>query len=525
MTAQVPSTAVALDSILKRFERHSLSSREYIESRFIIKDKKKRYVLLKLNRVQEKIWETIEELQALNRPVKIDVLKPRQHGVSTVCLGIGFDKVIRTPGMHAVSIAHEDDVTHHFRMIIRRFYKNLPDDEKPRMQYDRKGYFYFPEMDSAYHIWTAGSRGVGRGFTVNYIHASEMAQWPSEPEQIWAGIDDAATPDAWRIRESTPQGMGWWYSIWLDDKKAGATYTPLFFPWWWADEYRLAVPATEDNISVEEREFLGKADADLYQLAWRRMKMRERGPLFWQEFAEDDVSCFLGLEACAFDVAKCREGLERVQRVEPLLTLYDGALKIWKKPELGRRYVAGCDPATGEPGGDPQGLGILDWETCEAVADLHGHWPLNVFTAKVNALCSWYNDALLAIEREPYGHYMLGMLTGQASDMSYPNLYWHRDYDGKREKLGWVTSRKTRPTMIEGLAIAIREGGIWVPDEMFWRECLSFVRTDRKKDGEAAQGQHDDRVIKYAIALEIRKEISAGPIEVQTIRDLSPSPL
>jgi len=77
--------------------------------------------------------------------------------------------------------------------------------------------------------------------------------------------------------------------------------------------------------------------------------------------------------------------------------------------------------------------------------------------------------------------------------------------------------------MIEGLSAHIREGSIWVPDEKFWRECLTFVRTDRKKDGEAAAGQHDDMIFAYGIALEIRKDIS-GPRSVQVIDDLAPSP-
>lgn len=512
-------TGAILQRILKGLERHSLSPREYIESRFTIKDKNKKYIRLKFNTVQERIWEEVEEFQARGRPPQIDILKYRQPGVSTQILALGFDQVIRSPGTCAVSVTHEDDSTHHFRRIIRRFHENLPPEERPRMGYDRKGYFYFPDLDSEYLIWTAGGKGVGRAFTSNFLHGSEIAQWPGEPQSIWAGLVGSATPGAWKIRESTPEGMGWWYQLWLQDRKGESDYSDLFFPWWWQEEYRQPHPAAD--VTPEEREFLAKSKADLYQLAWRRTKRRELGDLFFQEYPEDDVSCFLGLETCVFDVGMCKKQLERARGVEPLMVDKNGALKIWKHPQPGRRYVAGCDPSTGNPKGDPQGLGILDWQTGEAVADLHGYWPLNEFTATVYALCQVYNNALLAIEREPYGHYMLNILT---QDLSYPNLYYHHDYDTKRERLGWVTSHKTRPTMIQGLAEAIREGSVWVPDEAFWRECLSFIRTDRKKDGEAASGQHDDRVIKYAIALDIRKDIRPTT-KVQVIRELAPSPI
>lgn len=521
MTQAPMSPGVALEAILKKVERHSLGSREYIESRFIIRNKQKQPQLLTFNRVQERIWGEIEDCQERNRPVKIDILKYRQPGVSTFVLALFFDKVIRSPGTCAVSITHEDDSTNHFRMIIKRFYKNLPPDEKPRMKYDRKGYFYFPDLDSEYHIWTAGSRGVARSFTANLLHASEVSQWPGEPAQIWAGPYGSATPGAWFMRESTPQGMGWWYQLWLKDKEAGATYTPLFFPWWMQEEYRALYPVAIDDVTPEEREFLVKSGIDLYQLAWRRMKIKELGELFFQEYPEDDVSCFLGLETCVFDVAKCKQNLERAGKVKPLMVDENGALKIWKTAEPGRKYVAGCDPSTGDPQGDAQGLGILDWETGEAVADLHGYWPLNVFTYKAVALCEIYNNALFAIERDAYGHFMLRILT---EDVHYPNLYSHRDYDTNREKLGWVTSHKTRGPMIEGLANAIREDSIWVPDSLFWRECLSFIRTTQKKEGEAAAGTHDDRVIKYAIAWDIRRDIRA-PTKVQEIQDLAPSPL
>jgi len=359
---------------------------------------------------------------------------------------------------------------------------------------------------------------VGRAFTTNLLHGSEISQWEGEPERIWAGLLGSCTPDAWHIRESTPEGMGWWYQLWLADKEPDATYVPLFFPWWWQEEYRMPYPA--ENPTPEEKEFLAKSSCDLYQLAWRRQRIQDFGELFWQEYPEDDVSCFLGLESCVFDVARCRRGLEKAQKVTPLMVEENEKLKIWAKPEKGRRYVAGCDPAEGSPKGDFSVLGIMDWETGEAVAQLRGRYPLDVFSYKVAALCEIYNNAYLGVERMPFGHTVLRILTGECA---YSNLYYHRDYDSTREKLGWVTSHKTRPTMIENLAAHIREGSISVPDPAFWRECLSFVRTDKKKDGEAAAGQHDDMIFAYGIALEIRKDIS-GPRTVQVIEDLAPSP-
>lgn len=520
MEAPVLNAGLALDKIIQRVERHSLNPKEYIESRFVILNKQQKKQLLVFNRLQARVWEEIEELESEGRPIKIDILKFRQGGVSTQILGLFFDKVIRVPGTSAVSISHEDDSTHHFRMIIKRFYRNLPSDERPRIQYDKKGLFYFPDLDSSYYIWTAGGKGVGRAFTANLVHASEIPQWPGEPEKIWAGLLGSATPDAWLIRESTPEGMGWWYKLWLEDKEEGAAYTPLFFPWWWQPEYRELYPA--DNLTQEEMEFLAKSGADLYQLAWRRARQKEFGELFWQEYPEDEVGCFLGLETCVFDVAKCKKNLERVRNVKPLMVDENGALKIWKLREPGRKYVAGMDLAEGNIKGDPSALGIIDWETGEAVAQLYGRLPPDIFTYKAAALCHIYNDAYLAVERKSSGLYALGILTQQ---LAYANLYYHRDYDSGREKMGWITSHKTRPVMIENLATVIREDGIWVPDEGFWRECLSFVRTERKPDGEAAAGQHDDRIFAYGMALEIRKEIGMGPVKVQEIKNLVPSPL
>lgn len=522
----------AFDERAKRQNR-GLTYREKLESRFFILDKHQHIVPFILNGFQSILWNEIAVNGWLPAGLEVDVLKARQLGSSTFWLALLFLDTIGNKGTTTAIICKKPDETVEFRERVKRLYHYLPDDEKPQKQQDNIGWLTFPDLDSKIYIGTAGVQDVGRAMTIHNLLATEVAFWPHEIETTWSALSNAVPPWGRRIRESTANGIGnWWAQRWESNKKGGNWQVKdgiilgkagrrhfVFAPWFIDDEAMLDDPLI-DPLTDDEARLIELYGLSEKQIAWRRWKQKEDSRLFFQECAEDDISCFLGAGNCVFEIDLLREFLKQAQDRQPLFVGENGALTIWKFAEPEHLYVAGSDVASGDTGGDYSATGILDWETGEQVAVLHGHFPPEVFAVKSASLCSSYNEALWGVEDAGFGQVVLSIAYGQ---LKYPKLFWHQPLTGGAEKLGWNTNAKTRPILIEDLGWALRERLIGVYDPEFIRECLSFVRTERKPEGEAQAGTFDDLLFAWAIAWQMRKYVQRLGV-VQIIRDRIPRP-
>lgn len=483
--------------------------------------------------MQETIWNEIALDGWLPPDLEVDILKARQIGSSTFWLGLLTEETITRPGTTTAIVCNRDAETVEFRERIKRLYERLPEDERPRKRQDNVAWLTFPDLDSKIYIGTAGAEEVGRAMTIHNVLATEIAFWPHEIEGTWSALSNAVPPWGRRIRESTANGLGnAWAQWWTKNKKEGSYRTErgaiigragrkffFFFPWWW-DETAILHDPLIDPLTDDEARLVELYGLSPQQIAWRRWKQKEDPRLFFQECAEDDISCFLGAGNCVFDIDLLRELLKQAQDQRPLFVGENGALIIWKFAEPERIYVAGSDVGGGDPSGDRSATYILDWETGEQVALLHGAFPPEIFTRKSAALCTAYNEALWGVEDANFGQVVLNIAYGQ---LKYPKLFWHQPLTGGAEKLGWNTNAKTRPVLIEDLGWALRENLIGVRHPEFIRECLSFVRTERKPDGEAQEGCHDDLLFACGIAWQLRK-YAKRPGAPQRIRDLIPMP-
>jgi hypothetical protein len=259
------------------------------------------------------------------------------------------------------------------------------------------------------------------------------------------------------------------------------------------------------ELSAEEQELRQAYSLSLGQIKWLRERKRELGAKFFQEFPANDTEAFLSSGRPVFDMEKLKKILVQLEGKKPMEVRDSGQLKIWKRPIKQKEYVGGADCAEGLLDGDYDCCVILDKETWEEVAELHGRWPAHVFARKCHKLCKEYNEAVLAVERNNHGHSVLNTLWNQ---MHYPHLYHYRSYDqsGRRRILGWDTNSRSKPLMIDELEAAIREGLMIINDEEFVRECLTYVFDDRGNTC-AQTGCHDDRVVARAIALQVAKDL------------------
>jgi len=140
----------------------------------------------------------------------------------------------------------------------------------------------------------------------------------------------------------------------------------------------------------------------------------------------------------------------------------------------------------------------------EQVAELHGGWRRTSSANLLDAVGRLYNLALLGVERNNHGHSTLNTLRNVCR---YPRLYYHVDYDvvGKAKPvLGWPTDLKTKPLLVDDLRAAIATRATQPRSSAFIDECMTFITTDTGSQ-EAQEGKHDDRVIAYGIAWQVRK--------------------
>ena len=72
-------------------------------------------------------------------------------------------------------------------------------------------------------------------------------------------------------------------------------------------------------------------------------------------------------------------------------------------------------------------------------------------------------------------------------------------------KIGWLTTSKTKPIMIDALEEALRKGVVKIADDALINELTVYAYDDSGSTG-AQEGYHDDRVVAIALAWAIRED-------------------
>jgi len=257
-----------------------------------IQDKDKKLVPFKWNRAQAHFH--------ANRTGRDLILKARQLGFSTYVQGEMFRRTV-TGTRTTITLAHDADTTAKLRLMADRFYENCKfGNIQPARKYANASLTTYPEFDSAATIATAGNVETGRGGTYSDFHGSEVAFW-KDAERIIAGAMQGGSPDV--VLESTPNGaQGYFYERCMEALHGDSIWTLHFYAWWWDDDYRIPLdererfePTAEELLLCDRVQQPSNGEVRLTheQLKWRRLKQKELGRFFSQEYPEDVVSCFL----------------------------------------------------------------------------------------------------------------------------------------------------------------------------------------------------------------------------------------
>jgi len=500
-------------SVLTSFSR-------FARERLWIRPKLGQPIQFRVNSVQ-RYYEGARRLsRQRGHPAKYLLLKYRRGGFTTWEQGRNYQTICEVPYSQVVTLAHTDDATQRIFRIAQLFHEKDPHAPDLRGVGNARR-LEFIQQHSMFFIGTAGSSGFGRGDTLQRVHGSEVAWWCRGPhqaddvEQLVAGLTEASSHGEITL-ETTPNGLDWFASIYKEAKEGLNDWTPIFLPWFF-DETNTLAP-TEFNaeevlatLAEDEKALIEQYNLTTGQVAWRRMKRRALKGLFKQEYPEDDISCFLATGHCYFDIQIISALVDALQlRPAPLVSRRDikksdsgrAVELMWERPVPGERYCLGADTSEGKPGCDPNGLVVLKRSSGVPVCDIHGLMDPAMLADECVRVHRLYNNAIMGIEENNHGHAVLQRVRTVHNVRESRFLYHHGI--GKARKPGWSTDAISRPIMLDELCEAVESGAVEERDVEFLSECLTFRMQRNAKFG-ADSGAHDDRVIKRAIAWQMRK--------------------
>ena len=478
---------------------------------------------LNLNPAQKVLQAAVDAQMASEGKVRVIILKARQQGLSTHVGGFLYFNVSQRKACKAMVVTHHSDSTRALFDMTKRYHDNCPELLKPHSKYSSRRELSFDVLDSSFVVATAGGESIGRGETLTHVHCSEMAFWQkSTALENWNGMTQAVPnkPGTAIFIESTANGVsGIFYDLWQGAVNGTNGYVPVFIPWFLDPEYREEVPA-KFKRTPEEKKLVKAYKLDNGQLMFRRHKIAQNGIDLWhQEYPATPDQAFLTTGRPVFNPELLQTSLNATKDPKQRLALEGdewvenmrGELTVYRTLDPGEAYIIGADVAMGVRGGDWSVAQVLDSKKRQ-VATYRAQVHPDYFATVLYSLGELFNMAQIIVENNSHG---ILTCTRLGKDMSYPHFFTEVQIDKLTEretlKLGFTTTTKTKPLIIDELRAAVRDGSIVLNNKTTIREMLTYIVTPT--GGMSAEaGCFDDCVMSLALANHIH-EGSWEPIE------------
>ena len=509
-----------------------------IEMVFVVVDKNQQTMPFFLNEVQKDFINTLNQAKedfskGIRTDISLLVLKGRQQGFTTLITAYQLACSILNKNFQGFTLADKSDNSEAIFQNKAKFpYAQLPEDLQPTEKFNNRRQLLFSKINSSWAVDTA-TKDVGRSRTVNFFHGSECAFWKDGIASIQAALGEAFTKNCIKIYESTANGYNDYQKMW-----DSGVHINCFYEWWHTDEYRINFPSEEvkqefvdgidrknDWINERLRWLRDDKHLELEQLYWYYKKYEAYidKRLIKQEYPCSAREAFLLSGVNVFDTEQLLARLTRVPK--PLMVGYfkydydgmsisnirwvndrNGYIKIYQVPNspMVTKYCIGGDTA-GE-GSDYFTGHVLDARTGIQVAKLRHQFDPDQYVKQMYCLGMYYKYALIGIEAN-FDSFPIKEL----QRLGYDNQYVREavdTYTGKTEKrFGFRTTSLTRPTIISRVIEIVRDDVDSINDKETLEEFLTIIRNEKGRI-EAPEGGHDDDLMGYAIAQEIRNQVS-----------------
>lgn len=467
-----------------------------------------------LNGVQRRFHEAVEAQRAGGKQVRFVILKGRQQGFSTYVAGRIYWRLSQASAKKGLVVAHKADSTQTLFTMYQRFHGQCPPMLKPSTKFSSRKELVFDRLDTGIAVATAGGDGIARSETLTHAHLSELGFWPpaASAENLNALLQAIPNkPDTEVFIESTANGFNEFHKLWDGAVKGENGFQAFFAAWYETPEYRETAPADFER-TLEEEDLAATHGLDNDQLLWRRRKIAANGrALFQQEYPSTPEEAFIASGRPVFNPEQINELLQTspeplyrmaVEETEAGMLVAKhpvGQLRVYHELDQGETYCIGADVGMGVRDGDWSVAHVLDSQK-RVVAVWRGQVHPDYFAQVLSTLGLYYNSALVAPESNNHGILTCVRLY---KDLSYPNVFLNLEEGQTEDKdtvnVGFRTTTKTRPLIIDRLRGALREKDLDVNDKDTLREMMTFVVNEAGKMT-AEQGCHDDCVMSLAIA-------------------------
>ncbi len=427
------------------------------------------------------------------------ILKPAQVGATTCIVGYYLADTLIHQGTTSVVVAFEEFITTRLLAKAQFMYDKLPEEIRPEMGHSSSHEKTFPSINSTMYIGSARAFTFGRGEVIHNFLADEYGFWFNTAHIMVPVLQ--RVPPSGRINVlSTANGEDNDFArLYKSAKEGRSQWQALFFPWFCHEEYTLepnnnyALPQDKGMLEFLEDvevKLMEDADVDEDQIRWRRAKIAElmehnrtgeSALLFPQEFPEDDESCFVVAGDMIYEPEVLADLYQKALYQKPLNK--EKGVNIYEEPEDGIDYSLVCDPGMGRQ--TLTAFCVIYWWEDEGVeyGKVVATFLERLETSDTVDLLVYigrkYHIATICSEENNHGVAVLnGLVTKR-----YPRIYKRIDIVKKKKtsRLGWATTKKSKPFMIKRLKEVMEN--MEIPDPRFISQCRA-LRWGKNNKGE-----------------------------------------
>lgn len=219
---------------------------------------------------------------------------------------------------------------------------------------------------------------------------------------------------------------------------------------------------------------------------------------------EQEYECrFLGSHNSAFPIRVFEQMKEDIK--EPIETMYDGCLNIWRMPETNRVYTMGIDVAEGL-GKDASVIQIFDITELDSIDQVAMYYSSLIdptdFATVILEIAKMYGNPVMSVERNGIGVDLCNKLY---YDHNYPHFvnYGVAKSSSKNFRPGVISTNNTKaPAVVNMKTWLCNNWAVKIHDRRFVEELGHF----QKKTNNvwcAERGHHDDIVMATVWALNV----------------------
>lgn len=195
-----------------------------------ITTKDAKLIPLVLNKTQSVVMEAIKAIRALNKPVRIIVLKFRQPGISTLMEAIIYAITSQTPNLNSLVMANDEGGAEYLFDKVVLAHEKMDLKFRTPSKPTKEG-MEFKGINSHIYTGTSGNLEAGHKYTYSGVtHLSEFALY-RHAEVLMKGLNQAIPeiPGTIVAIETTGnlQG-GFFYEEWQKARKGETAWVPIF---------------------------------------------------------------------------------------------------------------------------------------------------------------------------------------------------------------------------------------------------------------------------------------------------------